>query len=435
MRKLSILLVLVAACGDDGVRHTPDATLHDAPAVTDGAPDAPLLPVSIAVVNGDAAVSGVHVYFLNADSTVVLATTTDATGTASAVMVAGGSVTAVDPFATGQVSNHTIETFMAVTPGDHLLLTQPDQAMATTITVIAPIDSAASVASYEVQTPCGTSNLVDPGSGASPSAQFDLNDCGSSTDFYIITRDQNAQIIDYIFKSGVAVSAGATIDLTAETYAAGATRTVTITGIPAQQEIGFSDSLVGPHGLFLTQSGSTTDGSPQPVSTVGIGRHVVSSQLYASPATHVFADWGPYSTTYSLDIPARELPQLTAFPAIDNASQSVALAEDAGGVTPDVLLTSVGAFRSLDETSWLWRVAAPHATTVVLPHLPTDVYDFNFKANDETFSNGAIIGKVPGGYDAIRPYLLSANLQGISDLTTGAAGSVTLEVLQGKGPI
>lgn len=117
MHRLSLLVVLVAACSDDGVRHTPDATLHDAPALTDGAPDAPLLPVTIAVVNGDAAVAGVHVYFLNADSSVVLATTTDATGTASAVMAAGGSVTVVDPFATGQVSNHTIETFMAVTPG------------------------------------------------------------------------------------------------------------------------------------------------------------------------------------------------------------------------------------------------------------------------------------------------------------------------------
>ena len=86
-------------------------------------------------------------------------------------------------------------------------------------------------------------------------------------------------------------------------------------------------------------------------------------------------------------------------------------------------------------TAWLWRVAAPHATTVALPHLPTDVYDFNFQADDETFSNGVLVGKVPGGYDAVRPLLLSTNFQTASDLTTSATGTATLEVVQGKGPI
>src|SRR4051812_16039965 len=117
MRRILFLVPLVTACGDDGVRHTPDAAPHDGPITNSDAPgDATALPVSITTTAGNAPVAGVHVYFLNADSSVALATTTDANGTASAVMAAGGSVTAIVPYtqlAFGGVSDE-IDTYFGV---------------------------------------------------------------------------------------------------------------------------------------------------------------------------------------------------------------------------------------------------------------------------------------------------------------------------------
>jgi len=96
MRLVPLLVCCLIACGDDGVRHTPDAAPHDGPTADTG-PDAPALPVTLTVTVDGAPQGGVKVYFLNADSSVVLNTVTDATGTASAVMAAGGSVTALFP--------------------------------------------------------------------------------------------------------------------------------------------------------------------------------------------------------------------------------------------------------------------------------------------------------------------------------------------------
>ena len=79
MRHLCLLVCCLAACGDDSVRHTPDAAPHDGP-VADMAPDGPPLPVTITATNDGAPQAGVQVYFLDADSSLVLATTTDATG-------------------------------------------------------------------------------------------------------------------------------------------------------------------------------------------------------------------------------------------------------------------------------------------------------------------------------------------------------------------
>src|SRR5689334_14899213 len=94
MRSLVVGLVLVAACGDDPVHHLPDA-----PPPPDAAPDGPVSGVvSLTVTLDGAPQMGVRVIFQNADSSLVMSTTTDATGTAMATMVAGGYVTALDPF-------------------------------------------------------------------------------------------------------------------------------------------------------------------------------------------------------------------------------------------------------------------------------------------------------------------------------------------------
>lgn len=294
MRQLCFLALCLAACGDDGVRHTPDAAPHD------GAPDSPidaaLQPVTLTAMLGGAPQAGVYVYFLNADSSVVLATRTDATGVASATMAAGGSVTAIDPYGTSG-SNRELYSFLSVKPGDHLVLDgAAGVAPQITVTVTAPIDNTPGVLSYEVQSPCGRINLQSPGSGAAPTAQLTLNACGPKTDFVILTRDDAYQIVNYIYAHDVAVTDQGTVDLSTATYAAGATRTYQATNIPAGfTATSFLDALIGKPNVYVDQSNVfPADGSPAPITTVGFGTHMSQISVQgAHVGQHYFLDWAP----------------------------------------------------------------------------------------------------------------------------------------------
>src|SRR5712671_11474 len=87
--------LLLAACGGDPIHH-----LADAPPPPDAPPpDGPVSGVVTLTVtlNGNPQ-TGVRVLFQNADSSLVASATTDASGVAMATMVAGGSVTAINPF-------------------------------------------------------------------------------------------------------------------------------------------------------------------------------------------------------------------------------------------------------------------------------------------------------------------------------------------------
>src|SRR5258706_3224479 len=120
MRRVLLVVVLVAACGDDSNRHIMDAPI----VVPDGpTPDVPPTPVTLTVTIDGVPHANVPVYFQNSDSHLVSATKTDASGVASAVLVAGGFVTAVDPYSTAfGLPQNNLYTFAGVKPGDNLLL-------------------------------------------------------------------------------------------------------------------------------------------------------------------------------------------------------------------------------------------------------------------------------------------------------------------------
>src|SRR5580693_1936798 len=128
MRSFCVVLI-VAACGDSGVRHSSDApaTFGDAPGIGD-APIAPT-PVVVTVTYDGSGVAGLSAIFTNADGSPVTTLLTDATGTASQLLGAGGYVTVVDPFPIEPsfIAPSNLYTWAGVNPGDHLVLYESSQ--------------------------------------------------------------------------------------------------------------------------------------------------------------------------------------------------------------------------------------------------------------------------------------------------------------------
>lgn len=443
MRKISLLLFLVA-CGDDGARHTPDATVHDA--APDGSPDAPIDAnpgaVTLTITRSGSAQAGINVYFQNADNSLVLATTTDANGVATAVMAAGGSVTAIQPFlAFGRLPPDNINTFLGVKPGDQLHL---DATFQTTFTVnyTGPISQNTNVQSYSVFSPCldnGASNQVNLGSAGS--GQLGLQNCGATTDFLEVAYDGSGAPVEYFRATGVAVSSGGTVDLSAQTFSAVTSKSFAYTNVPqAYASPSITESLASTSGRSYATSftGSSTAATTVPLPAFAGAIDIVDTSMFNGAAgMQRFIDWGPFSASYTLDVGARALPELTSAPAYTAATHQVTFNEAAGGVTPDFARASVDVFRNTDSKSWVWTVVSPHATAITLPTLPTAVYDYNISATDTVNGVDLLIGEVPGGYDAVRGHL--ASFSSLLQFITTLSGSMTVEgrvlAFSGKPPV
>jgi hypothetical protein len=430
MRKLSLLLFLFA-CGDDSARHTPDATVHDA--AHDGAPDSPAdaAPgaVTLTITSNGSAATGIAVYFQNADNSVVLATTTDANGAASAVMGPGGYVTAVQPFLglAGTIPTDTLDTFIGVKPGDQLHIDKPLQT-GFQITFTGARSTNNAVTDYGVFSPCldtGQGGTVNIGSAAA--APLTLFNCGTTTDFVEIAYDDSGTPVEYLRATNVAVSSGGTVDLTGQTFAATTTKSFTYANVPNTWGIPtITDSLASISGRqYVDQfSGSLTAATTRALPAFGGAIDITASQMYdGMSGMEVFVDWGAFATTYTLDVGARALPDFTGGPSYAAATHQITVPEAAGGVTPDFTRIAITANRSQTKY-WNWTVVSPHATTITLPTLPTTIYDYNLASTD-SFNMTAMIGQVPGGYDAVRGHLatFASILQFIHTLT----GSITVE--------
>ncbi|MBV8761149.1 MAG: hypothetical protein JO257_27885 [Deltaproteobacteria bacterium] len=439
MRKLGIVVVLMA-CGDDGGRHTPDATPH-ADGAVDSAADAPVAPVTIAAIRDQQPVMGVHVYFQNADSSVVLATTTDANGIASAVMAPGGYVTAVNPFtlpALGGVQQDELDTFVGVKPGDHLVLKRVFVATTQTMTVTAPLD--ANMTGFAAYSPCNTTGtqLAPPPSlmlvQGAMSGSMSLNNCGAATDVLVVASNGSAS--EYVYASNLPVVDQGTLDLSGGTYVAATSRTLMYTNIPAAQSVSFQDNLIDPMGPIFTILNETPAGSAAS-STFDVPLFTGASDVLEtffndrSWSRQILLDWGALGSAYSADVGSRALNDFTGPPAFDPSTKQASVPVDTTtGGAPDFSIFFMTASRSTTRR-WQWSVAAPWGANVTLPTVPTDVFDFNIGSGDTVGINGWVTGKVPGGYDAVRSLLLSTS--GPQDIAIGNAGMASF--VQSQQPL
>ncbi len=442
MRSLPLFLSLafVACGGDNLVKPIPDAAPRPD---TPDAPTAGLVKLTITV--GTTPQANVTVYFQNADSSLVSATTTDASGVASATMEPGGFVTAIDAFpAQLGIAARALTTFSGVKPGDELVLAQPDNVNGTSLTILASLDPSQTAVSYEVHTPCSGSTDITNGIG-SGGTTVTLFGCGATTDFTVVGRDQGSHPIKAFFKPNVAISDGATIDLTGETYVDTESASFDFTNLPdsvaSLQAGGFQ---LGPHGVAfdtfnsaaVTSNAASITGVQRPV--IANATQVTLSRFFGSAnGLPSVVDWGPASTSYAFSATDVFLNEYQSAPTWDFTSNGVTWTADSAGQQPDFVRV-FGQFQRTDAqqnvTFWQWELVAPGDTTsAVFPQLPAPDDVFTPLATDDTQDILSLTtAKVPGGYDAVRAVVLSSfdSFFGLpTGLILGPSGRLVFEEL------
>jgi hypothetical protein len=432
MRDVSIVLVLalVACGGDDQNGH-----LADAPLPIDAAGDASAQggPVTLTVTSNGRPVPGVHVYFLNADSSMVKTADTDAAGTASAIMVAGGSVTAIDPFPTPviaaavAVGDNELNSFLGVKPGDHLVLTHTDtQTVAFTLRASAVTGAS----DYQVFTTCGSGAITPGGGGGSgspdPGGVVSLDNCHGAADIAIVARDVSTSTpLSALYHPDATLPDEGTLDLTADTYQA--LTDVTFTYMNASAPVTVQHSPVLPHGLLGPFSLDAFEGSGtiHEPTLAGATEGIVDTSL-SLIGEHEIVDWGPLSASYMLDLASVLLPDILDQPSYDIATRRVSWTEAAPGTgaLPDLSFDVLEVTRPEPSSRrWEWVIVAPYTRgEIVLPRLPTDIADWTPAAGDTVHAEEVTNAKVPGGYDAVRARALDS--VSLSDLLPGTGRAI-----------
>jgi len=445
-RLLAFVVVLAAACGDDGgVNQLADAPVFDAPDVdaqTSGV-------VTLTITSGTAGVADVKVYFQNADSSVVAVGMTDANGVVFATMEAGGYVTAIDPFAavsvpTGIARTSDLRTFGGVKPGDQLKLNVRGQDPTVNFTLTLPTEPNALF--YQLHTPCQILDVTDTdGSGGlpGPGGPISLTGCGTTTDFVIVAHDPDGFPITSIHKPNVVLVEGGTIDLTAETFVATQDVTFSYESVPSNiGSLNVASFLASPRGS-IAEAFSSALATNNMAMTTPVKRPVVAGSLQITATTFFggnfgrpqVIEWGPPTTAYTLSMgnlltPTILVPDYTSVPGFDATTHAITWTTDAIGKLPDFTVANVFFDRTVGlAQTWIWEIVAPHTTTsIAFPVLPAPDDRFNALGTDNTNVNELTTAKVPGGYDAIRANVLA--LEGPTGLVTGAAGQVVFQELQ-----
>ena len=475
--RLRLWIVALAACGNSGVHHLDDGGA-DAPEGIDAVvPDVPSPdanrsgPVTIRVTTNGTPAAGATVYFLNADDSVVAETTTASDGTATEVMLPGGTVTLVEPAAGVELvpANQNLDTFEAVVPGDVLRLdVGAAPVVGVTAQVTVPTDPNAAAVSYTLFTTCGSTVLggggaavagrrarpVDPpsalpfGSAArsgiagpfnQPPAPVTFDNCPASTDMLVVTADGSGNVLDSLFAPAVALGSDITVT---GTYAAIAPRSLVATDVPAGvTAIDVNHFIVSSTGqVVFTESpavalGTTaTATAEEPAVTGGVsvleGEFLGGSDLLDR---QTIAAWNPQSTgTVTVDATTGRLPDYVAAPAFDPATQRVTYQMTGGGSAAiDALFTFVTFSRDLGSgtvATWSWTAIAPggQAGAVIMPVLPADLFAWNGSAGDTIAVDTMEMGAVTGGYDAVRANGIDLDFDAVLDTST-ANGAVILD--------
>jgi hypothetical protein len=368
----TITLALAACGGDDDGAAPPDApsASPDADTGVDAAPpdaaDSTPVTLTAGVGFGEPQV-GSSVVFLAPDDTVILDTTLDANGQASAAMPAGGSVAMILPppsALAGSPSLGTVWVWTGVEPGDQLVFGRPSPGV-DSATVTVPVYAGAT--QYRVATSCGQA--------FSPTNVVEVGYCGAQTDFYV----EAASVGGYLGYARVdGVTTGATVDLTAATYVG--TRTVDIVStlpldVAAHSEYAIWRGDTTPYSMGPLAATTSSFPVPDLAGVITANVHVTRTG-YREQITHVTR---PVADTVAVDTTALLLGNLdTVTYAAGDAQVSWTVT---GGAGIDHAVADVHLSRAGSEL--LWHLSRPGDTTSIgIPHLPAAYDTYNPVATD-----------------------------------------------------
>jgi hypothetical protein len=470
MRWVLVLTVLgtsAGACGDDDnsgqladAPPSSDARLVDAPpgdAAADAAPDAGPVGVIVTVTLGGVPSPGQTVYFQSRDSVTTETVLTGADGNATAIVEAGGYVTVVKPEPPEEVPTAIgprahLSTFAGVQPGDHLFVDVPIEVegpASVSFTINTPNEEQSR--EYNLHTTCGSAFIGrgDPpdginrrarrarrvaGEGTTVSTTVELVGCGGMADMLVISSDGKGGPRGWIYRANVPVTAEGTVDFVGE-YAELEEQTFTYTMSPETRRISARRELRTARGALYSDGTdrfleSTTESfslrMPTPPDVVAV---TTSTALLANgfSRTNVL-DWGANNSSYELDFTAVGLHPYSGEPSYDVPRHEIVWTEG-DGKAAQFTIASLRTTRSDDEVSntWTWDLVTPwDSQKLAYPRLPTTLFDFSPRADDEISVQRLTTAQVPGGYNAARPRVFIDDPEGT---VVGPTGRVVFEEL------
>lgn len=402
MRGVLLFVVSLAACGDRMHGHSSDAAgdgAADSARIDSALADAQLEPVTVTVTYGAQPVVGVRVYFMKADGSLVLETTTDSNGAASGVVAAGGSVSVIDPFPTGGAGYHDARTFMAVTPGDHIDVWSPHPAGPTSMSIVASTDPG--LLDTQASSPCmwNYGPLTADSGSATVHGSLALDAACAATDVLVVATNQTDSA--FVFAAGIAVRDGTTLDLSSATYTPSVHHAVAYSNLPRPQRIAVRDFVLEGDAFvhdfdatIASGSSSTTTAAPLfPGASEMIATYLAPTMY----STQYFFDAGPFSSDVNIDVAAHSLDDFTAPPAYDKTTHTASVSVGTStGHPPLFALVDIGVQRQSSGEQWNWSVVAPYSATLTPPELP----DLPISEND-VVSVSWVTGTAPGDYDSV----------------------------------
>ncbi|MFT3693564.1 MAG: hypothetical protein QM831_10525 [Kofleriaceae bacterium] len=407
--KFWVLLVL-AACGDDGGNHhqIADAALTDAP--IDAPPDA----ATNVTVRALDPIPDITVYFMNPDGSLAATVKTDATGTATAPFT-GGSVTTVESFiesdfAFGQ--NYDVHTWLGAKPGDTLLLKQvsrPTNPPANQVMTLHVPTGMATDTNYIIGTTCGEYAPTDPTPGVQEYDSVFNSSCTDATKMDVTIQGFKGHVptvVDTMTLLNVPIPSNGQVDLTAGTFRT-ASREVDVTNLgTSTAQFGVLESLFGPSStslstIFFTDNGTTNATVTYPTAFAVAGsRSDITVIRQETMGVRDVIMWGVPAGTFSLDWSANTTPEFTSKPALDLAAQSWSWTASNGGVPEQAYVIAVAGTRLNYAFQWSVYGAANGTSSLAFPTLPTDVADFTL-TGDDTLQVAELLAHSLG-WDAIR---------------------------------
>lgn len=436
--RLVLAASLAAACGS--AHHTVDAnrdTSTDTISPTTG--DAPPGAVTLTITDGSQPASNVTVYFQNADSSLVVAATTDAHGTVGAMVAAGGFVTAIEP-ADGMTGLVKLDTFAGVQPGDALHLDlAPRVSQDGTLTLLT-VATDASASTYQVYSQCGMVS-VDPAG----TTQVGFAGCGNTADLLVVALDVNSAPFEAYYQPNVSIgpapsdAMGRPADISGSSYTSMTSTATTFmyTGVPSTiPYVRTTQELWSPRGrLFDQVAVATTSGTAatnvldQPAPTGLTAVTVTDAIPDPSPNANqhgeqLVFDWDTWNASYAL-----KLDNYLLKPYLDDATYAIDTHTinwmEGTGAQPDFVRARVVASRDgiPAATTWQWSIIAPRVATptIAFPKLPATDFDYNPTTGDLVSVSDLTSVKAPGGYDSFRTHgfsdVKSLTLQGSTATT------------------